>query len=418
MITIFFINFFVVFYYIIHRNHHVTICIQHTHDYFNKIRRNNHLYTFYRAKKRLTFIVKLIKITSYMMKKFTRKLTRQVAVRDIPIGGTNPISVQSMTNTDTCDVAATTQQIHQLEKAGCEIVRVAVPNEKAVTALPEIIKNISIPLIADIHFNYRLALASIAAGVHKLRINPGNIGGKERFLEVLRTAKERAIPMRIGVNAGSLESDLLKKYKGPRAEALIDSVMRHITFCRDNNYEDLVLSLKASDVATTIQAYRLISDRVDYPLHIGITEAGTRFTGSIKSAVGIGTLLAEGIGDTLRVSLTGNPVTEVQVGYEILRSLHLRERGITFISCPTCGRTEVDLVPIAEEVERRLIGIDKPLTVAIMGCAVNGPGEAKEADIGIACGKHSALLFKKGEVIEKIPEKDIITRLVREIEQW
>ncbi len=347
-----------------------------------------------------------------------RKNTRQVSVGTVRIGGGAPVSVQSMTNTDTADLEATQIQIQRLEEVGCEFVRVAVPNRRAADTLPELLRRVEIPIVADIHFDYRLALYSLQAGVHKLRINPGNIGTKERVVEVLTEAKARRVPVRIGINAGSLEKDLLRRHGGPTANAMVESALRQIALCEEVDFKDIVLSLKASNIPTIIAAYREISAMVDYPLHIGVTEAGTVSTGTIRSAVGIGALLAEGIGDTLRVSLTGDPVEEIRVAFEILKSLDLRERGITLISCPTCGRTDVDLVPIAEEIERKLAGIDKRLTVAVMGCAVNGPGEAREADIGIACGKHSALLFKKGEIIEKIPETDIVARLLSEIENW
>ena len=358
------------------------------------------------------------KIIDYMAYKIIRKKTRAVSVGDVTIGGKAPVSVQSMTNTHTADIKSTVTQIKQLEDAGCEMVRLAVPDKEAAAALPTIMRQVGIPIIADIHFDYRLALLSLKAGVHTLRINPGNIGDRERVERVLNEAKARDIPVRIGINAGSLEKDLLQRYGGPTADAMVHSALRQVAFCEELHCEAIVLSLKASNIFTTIEAYRKISTEIDYPLHIGITEAGTKFRGSIKSAVGIGTLLAEGIGDTIRVSLTGNPVDEIEVGYEILKSLGLRQRGITYVSCPTCGRAEVDLVSIAEEVEHRLSSINKNITVAIMGCAVNGPGEAKEADIGIACGKHSALLFKKGKIVEKIPESEIVNRLVHEVEQW
>jgi (E)-4-hydroxy-3-methylbut-2-enyl-diphosphate synthase len=297
-------------------------------------------------------------------------------------------------------------------------VRLAIPDKEAAAALPAIVRQVDVPIIADIHFDYQLALLSLKAGVHKLRINLGNIGSKERVEKVLNEAKARGIPVRIGINAGSLEKDLLEQCGGPTAEALVKSAIRQVEFCEEIHFDAIVLSLKASNILATIEAYRKISKAVDYPLHVGITEAGTKFRGSIKSAVGIGTLLAEGIGDTIRVSLTGNPVDELEVAYEILKSLGLRQHGISFISCPTCGRVEVDLVAIAEEVEHTLNNVNKNITVAIMGCAVNGPGEAREADIGIACGKNSALLFKKGEIVEKIPESEIVARLVAEVRSW
>jgi len=339
-------------------------------------------------------------------------------VGEVAIGGGAPVSVQSMTKTHTADVAATVAQIRRLEEGGCEIVRVAVPDREAVEALASIVRQTKLPVVADVHFDYRLALAALEAGVHKLRINPGNIGGPERAGMVLRAAKERGVPVRIGVNAGSLEKDLYAQYGGATAAALVASALRQVQICQDMGFDDIVLSLKASDVLTTVEAYRLIAKQTDFPLHLGITEAGTRSTGTIKSAVGIGVLLAEGIGDTIRVSLAGDPVEEVRVGWEILKSLGLRRRGVTLIACPTCGRTEVDVVRIAEELEQRLLGVNKELTVAVMGCAVNGPGEAREADIGVACGKHSALLFRKGVVVGKIPERDIVRRLLKEVEEW
>ncbi|MFH1942048.1 MAG: flavodoxin-dependent (E)-4-hydroxy-3-methylbut-2-enyl-diphosphate synthase [bacterium] len=347
-----------------------------------------------------------------------RKSTRQVFVGDVPIGGGAPISVQSMTCTKTEDDRATVEQIKRLEEVGCEIVRVAVPNEDAAEAIGRIKKEIRIPLVADVHFNYRLALMALEQGADKIRINPGNIGSKERVKRVLLAAKERRIPVRIGVNAGSLEKEFIKKYDGITAEGLVESALKHVRICESFGFEDVVVSIKAADVPLMIEANRRLSVCVDYPIHLGVTEAGTPRRGVLRSAVGIGTLLAEGIGDTIRVSLTGDPVDEVRAGYDILKSLRLRERGLTIISCPTCGRLETNLIPIVEEVERILEGIDTPLTLAIMGCAVNGPGEAREADIGVACGKGSALLFRKGEVIRKIKEKDIVKTLVEEVHGW
>jgi len=339
-------------------------------------------------------------------------------VGDVPIGGDAPISVQSMTNTKTEDVKATLEQIKRLEDAGCEIVRVAVPGMEAAEAIGEIKKNIKIPLVADIHFDYRLALEALENGVDKIRINPGNIGSREKVEKVLRAARERGVPIRIGVNAGSLEKELIQKYDGVTAEALVESALRHLEICEEVGFYDMVVSIKASDVPLMIEANRLFSEKTDYPLHLGVTEAGSPRHGILRSAVGVGTLLAEGIGDTIRISLTGDPVEEIHAGYEILKSLHLRQHGLTIISCPTCGRLQTNLIPIVEEVERRLIGIDKPLTIALMGCEVNGPGEAREADIGIACGKRSAVLFKKGKVVRKIKEKEIVQTLVEEVEKW
>jgi (E)-4-hydroxy-3-methylbut-2-enyl-diphosphate synthase len=322
-----------------------------------------------------------------------------------------------MCSTDTRNIAATTQQITALSEAGCELVRCAVLDSDAAEALGTIKAGISIPLIADIHFDYKLALTALKKGVDGLRINPGNIGEKWKVQEVVQAARERSVPIRIGVNAGSLEKELLEKFGHPTAEAMVESALRHVRILEELGYDQIKISIKASDVMKTIEAYRLLSQRVDYPLHIGITEAGTTFSGTIKSSVGLGILLSEGIGDTLRVSLTGSPVDEIRVGYGILNALGLRQRGINLVSCPTCGRCQIDLVPVAEEVERRLQGVTKPLTVAIMGCVVNGPGEAREADVGVAGGKGEGLLFRHGKVIRKVPEKDLADALVAEVEQ-
>jgi len=336
-------------------------------------------------------------------------------VGSLLIGGGAPISVQSMTNTDTCDVSATISQIKRLQSAGCELVRVAVPNIKSASVIGEIKANISIPLVADIHFDYRLALKAIEQGIDKLRINPGNIGDKEKIKMVVESAMKNGVPIRIGVNSGSLEKDLLEKYGHATPEAMVESAMRHVKILEEFGFYDIVISLKASDPLRTIETYRLISDRVDYPLHLGVTEAGTVFAGSIRSAVGIGVLLSEGIGDTIRVSLTDDPVQEVRAGYEILKSLGLREHGVTIVSCPTCGRTQIDIIKIAREVEARLSDIEKPIKVAVMGCVVNGPGEAMDADIGIAGGKGLGLLFKKGEKVRTIPEEQLVNVLVDEV---
>lgn len=345
------------------------------------------------------------------------KLTRQIRIGTILIGGGAPCSVQSMCSTDTRNIAATTQQITALSEAGCELVRCAVLDSDAAEALGKIKAGISIPLIADIHFDYKLALTALKKGVDGLRINPGNIGEKWKVQEVVQAARERSVPIRIGVNAGSLEKELLEKFGHPTAEAMVESALRHVRILEELGYDQIKISIKASDVMKTIEAYRLLSQRVDYPLHIGITEAGTTFSGTIKSSVGLGILLSEGIGDTLRVSLTGSPVDEIRVGYGILNALGLRQRGINLVSCPTCGRCQIDLVPVAEEVERRLQSVTKPLTVAIMGCVVNGPGEAREADVGVAGGKGEGLLFRHGKVIRKVPEKDLADALVAEVEQ-
>ncbi len=346
-----------------------------------------------------------------------RRKTRQIHVGKVKIGGDAPISVQSMTNTRTDDAAATLRQIGELAAAGCEIIRCAVPDMAAAEGLKRIVSESPIPVIADIHFDYKLALAAIDAGVDGLRLNPGNIGGNDRVAAVVDAAKKRNIPIRIGVNAGSLPKDLLEKYGHPTAEALVEAAWRHIHILEEMDYRNIKVSLKAHDVPLTVAAYRLLASQCDYPLHVGITEAGTINSGIIKSAVGIGTLLAEGIGDTIRVSLTGDPVREVKVAYDILKSLGLREYGPTLISCPTCGRTKINLEKLALEVERRLEKISEPITVAVMGCVVNGPGEAREADVGIAGGINEGLIFKKGVVLKKVPEACIIDELFAEIDK-
>ena len=346
-----------------------------------------------------------------------RRLTRQLEVGKVKVGGTAPIAVQSMTNTKTSDPVATLEQINRLAEAGCDIVRCAVPDMAAAGGLKTIVAESPIPVIADIHFDYKLALAAIEAGVDGLRLNPGNIGGNDRVAAVVEAAKKRNIPIRIGVNAGSLPKDLLEKYGHPTPEALVEAAWRHIRILEEMDYKNIKISLKAHDVPLTLAAYRLMASQCDYPLHVGITEAGTVNSGIIKSAVGIGTLLAEGIGDTIRVSLTGDPVREVKVGFEILKSLGLREYGPTLISCPTCGRTQINLEKLALEVEKRLADISEPITVAVMGCVVNGPGEAREADVGIAGGINEGLIFRKGEVLKKVAEADIIDELFAEIDK-
>jgi (E)-4-hydroxy-3-methylbut-2-enyl-diphosphate synthase len=345
-----------------------------------------------------------------------RRKTRPVFVGRVQVGGGAPISVQSMTKTDTRDPVSTVEQINQLAAGGCEIIRAAVPDREAAAALPDILKGISIPLVADIHFDHRLALEAIKAGVDGLRINPGNIGSRSKVEEVVSSAQGHGIPIRIGVNAGSLEKELLSEFGGVTPAAMAESAMRHIHILEELNFVNIKLSLKASHVPLMLEAYRLIAEKVDYPLHIGVTESGTLRSGTVKSAVGIGILLAEGIGDTIRVSLTGHPSHEVRVGFEILKTLGLRSRGVEIISCPTCGRTEIDLIKIAGEVEERLKGLDRPLKVAIMGCVVNGPGEAREADLGIAGGKGFGLIFRKGEILRKVPEDSLVDELLREIE--
>lgn len=346
-----------------------------------------------------------------------RKMTRQISIGDVKIGGGAPISVQSMTNTKTTDTNATVAQIKALVDAGCDIVRVAVPDMSAAENIYNIKSQVDVPLVADIHFDYRLALKAIEQGIDALRINPGNIGDEERVKAVVKAAKTRNIPIRIGVNAGSLDKKLLAKYGKVTAEALVESALEHIRILEKLNFYDIKISLKAHDVPLTLDAYRLMSETVDYPLHLGITEAGTVNTGIIKSAVGIGALLAEGIGDTFRISLTGDPVNEVKVANEILKALGLKEYGPTLISCPTCGRCNIDLPSIAEKVEQRLSGITKPIKVAVMGCVVNGPGEARDADIGIAGGKGEGLVFRKGEVINKVAEDKLVDALFEELDK-
>jgi (E)-4-hydroxy-3-methylbut-2-enyl-diphosphate synthase len=347
----------------------------------------------------------------------TRRKTRTITVGRVKIGGDAPITVQSMTKTDTRDVEATTLQIWSLEAAGCDIVRVAVPVRDAAERLGDIRKRIRIPLIADIHFNYKLALIALAQGVDGLRLNPGNIGERWCVEEVIKAASERKIPIRIGVNAGSLEKDLLKKHDGPSAQGMVESALRHIAILEDIGYREIKVSLKASDPLMMIEAYRMLADKVDYPFHLGVTEAGTPTVGTIKSAVGLGALLAEGIGDTIRVSLAADPVEEVRVGLEVLKALGLRQQGLTFVACPSCGRADVDLVALAKAVERRMLPYqDKNIHVAVMGCEVNGPGEARAADIGVAGGKGIGLIFKKGEVVRKVPEAQIVDALMEEVE--
>jgi len=347
-----------------------------------------------------------------------RRKTRQISIGSVKVGGDAPLSVQSMTKTDTRDIRKTVNQIQRLERAGCEIVRVAVVDEEAAHAIAQIKKRIHIPLIADIHFHYRLALKAMASGADGLRINPGNIGGRDRLKSIVTEAKERSIPIRIGVNSGSLEKDLLRRFGGATAEAMVLSGLRTIEYLEDLGFRLMKVSLKASDVSRTVEAYRLFSEKTDYPLHLGITEAGMGSGAIVKSAIGIALLLNEGIGDTLRVSLTGDPVEEVRVGYEILRALKIRERGVEIISCPTCGRCEINVTPLVKKVEKAVEGISAPMTIAIMGCVVNGPGEAKEADIGIAGGKKAGVLFKKGRVIRKVREAEFASVLLKEIYEF
>ena len=346
-----------------------------------------------------------------------RLRTRRVMVGDVPIGAGAPVSIQSMTLSSPTNVRASIDEIQRLADAGVDIVRTAVPNEAAAAKLPELVRNSPVPLVADIHFNYQLALTAAAAGVAKLRLNPGNIGGPERVRAVVDAARERGIPIRVGVNAGSLERDLLAEYGSPTAEAMVESARRHVRLLEDESFLDIVISLKASRVPLMIEAYRLAAQEFEYPLHLGVTEAGTPRIGNISSAVGIGTLLAEGIGDTLRVSLSADPVEEVQAARTILESLDLRRESVRIVACPGCGRLQVDLIRLAEEVERRTRDIRKPLTVAVMGCAVNGPGEAREADIGIAGGKGEGLLYVRGAMVRKVPESQIVDALLELIDE-
>lgn len=345
-----------------------------------------------------------------------RKQKRIVNIGGVKIGGDNPVAIQSMCNTDTRDVKATVNQIHELENAGCEIIRVAVPDMVAAKAVADIKKQIHIPLVVDIHFDYRLSLECMKNGADKVRINPGNIGDRDRVKQVVEMAKEREIPIRIGVNGGSLERELLQKYGGVTADALVESAMGHVAILDELNFNNVVVSIKISDVPKMLCAYRKFNEISDIPLHIGVTESGTLKGGTVKSAVGIGALLAEGIGDTMRVSLTANPVEEIYAAYDIQKVLGMRKTGAEIVSCPTCGRTQLDLISIANEVEKRAANIDKPIKIAVMGCAVNGPGEAREADIGIAGGKAEGLIFKKGEIIKKVPQDSLVDELMKEIE--
>lgn len=349
---------------------------------------------------------------------YERRLSREVSVGSLKIGGNNPISIQSMTNTDTRDAKATIEQIKRLEEVGCDVVRVAVPDMEAAKNIGEIKKNVNIPVIADIHFDHRLALEAIDQGVDGVRINPGNIGSIEKVKMVVNKCKEKNLKIRIGVNGGSLEKELLEKYGSATAEALVESALGHVKILEDLDFCNIVISLKSSDIYKTIEAYELISKKVDYPLHIGITESGSVKKGTIKSSIGVGALLLKGIGDTIRISLTGDSTEEVIVGKEILRSLDLLNDKIKVISCPTCGRCNIDLISVVNEVEEKINKVDKDMTVAIMGCAVNGPGEAKEADIGIAGGKGEGLLFKKGEIIRKIKGDNLVEELLNEIDKF
>lgn len=347
-----------------------------------------------------------------------RKQTKQIRIGNVTIGGGAPVAIQSMTNTRTGDVQATVAQIKELTAAGCEIVRCAVPDMEAAKALGEIKKQITIPLVADIHFDYRLALAAIEYGADKIRINPGNIGAPERVRAVAEAAKSRHIPIRVGVNSGSLEKSLIERYGGVTAEGLVESALDKVAMLEQFGFSDIVISIKSSDVLMCVKAHRLIAERTSYPLHVGITEAGTLRSGNIKSAIGLGLILSEGIGDTIRVSLTASPVEEVVSAKLVLRTLGLRKGGIEVVSCPTCGRTKIDLIGLAEQVEAMAAGYDLPIKVAVMGCAVNGPGEAREADLGIAGGAGEGLVFRKGEIVRKVPESELLSALKEEIEAY
>ena len=345
-----------------------------------------------------------------------REKTKEIQIGNVTIGGGNKVAIQSMTNTKTEDVEATVAQILALEKAGCEIIRCAVPTMEAAQALGSIKKQIHIPLVADIHFDYRLAIASAEAGVSAIRINPGNIGADERVKAVAEVCKARQIPIRIGVNSGSIEAEILKKYGSPTPEAMVESALYHVSLLNRFDFDDICISLKSSSVPATMRAYQLMHEKTNYPLHLGVTEAGTEYMGTIKSAAGIGGLLALGIGDTIRVSLTADPVHEITAAYAILKAVGLNDTGVNIVSCPTCGRTKIDLISIANEVERRVAGLDAKLKVAVMGCVVNGPGEAREADIGIAGGDGVGLIFRKGEILRKVPQEQLVDELMKEID--
>ena len=348
-----------------------------------------------------------------------RDHTKVIKIGDRVIGGGNPILIQSMTNTKTSDIDATVAQILKLEKAGCDIIRSTVNDDAAAAAIPAIKKQIHIPLVADIHFDYRLAIAAAEAGADKIRINPGNIGGKDKLAQVVAVCKERNIPIRVGVNSGSLEKELVEKYHGVTAEGIVESALDKVHMIEDCGYDNMVISIKSSDVMMCVKAHELIADQTNYPLHVGITESGTVMSGNIKSSVGLGIILHEGIGDTIRVSLTGDPVNEIMTAKMILKTLGLRTGGIKLVSCPTCGRTEIDLIGLAEQVEKLVADYDHlNIKVAVMGCVVNGPGEAKEADLGIAGGKGCGILIKKGQIIKKIDEKDILSTLKYELDNW
>lgn len=347
-----------------------------------------------------------------------RDNTRKIQIGSRQIGGGSPVLIQSMTNTRTQDVQATVAQIHKLEQAGCEIVRCTVPDGEAARALAEIKRQIHIPLVADIHFDYKMAIAAMENGADKIRINPGNIGGPDKVQAVVKTAKERQIPIRVGVNSGSLEKAVLEKYGGVTAEGIVESALDKVHMIEENDYENIVISIKSSDVLMCVRAHELLAARIQYPVHVGITEAGTVWSGNIKSAIGLGLILGQGIGDTVRVSLTGDPVEEVKSAKLILRTLGLREGGIEVVSCPTCGRTRIDLIGLASRVEQLAADYPLDIKVAVMGCAVNGPGEAREADLGIAGGEKEGLLFKKGQILRKVPEDQLLQALQKELDNW
>lgn len=348
---------------------------------------------------------------------FERRKSRVVKIGNVEIGGNNPIAVQSMLNTSAHDIEGSVKQAVELEKAGCQIIRVAIPDMEAVALIPALKKAVKTPIVADIHFDYRLALASIEAGIDKIRINPGNIGSQERVKAVADACKEHNIPIRVGVNSGSIEKKILQKYGGPTAEGLVESALSHVRMLEDCDFFNTVISLKSSDVAMTVEAYEIISKLCDYPLHVGITEAGTWKMSLVKSSAGVGSLLLHGIGDTIRISMTDSVLKEVQAGYDILKATGLKTDCPEIVSCPTCGRTRIDLISLANEVETRLVNCHKPIKVAVMGCIVNGPGEAKEADIGIAGGDGCALIFKKGEIVKKVPENEVVDYLMEEIDK-
>ncbi|MFZ5774236.1 MAG: flavodoxin-dependent (E)-4-hydroxy-3-methylbut-2-enyl-diphosphate synthase [Thermodesulfobacteriota bacterium] len=347
----------------------------------------------------------------------TRRKTRQIKVGDVAVGGNAPIAVQSMTNTDTRDVEATVAQIERLAAAGCEIIRVAVLDQEAASAIRAIRDRIAIPLIADIHFDARLAVASMEHGAQGIRINPGNLGGPEKLARVVTAAKQHQVSIRVGVNSGSVEKDILKKHGHPTPEALVESALRNVRLLEAHHFQEIKISLKSSDAMTTVASYRRLSEQCDYPLHLGVTEAGGLIAGTVKSSVALGILLSEGIGDTFRISLTRDPVEEIRVGYELLRSLHIRERGPELISCPTCGRCQVNLFNLAEQVEQHIQKIETPLKIAVMGCVVNGPGEAKEADLGLAGGHGVGIIFKKGKLYKKVEEEKLLAVFLDEIDQ-